>query len=431
MNDDLLIQRYLDGSITSDELQMLQQRLREDAALRAHLRDIAEQAAAFGDMERMRSPFAEPNSESDSTAEDAEIRRGRMPWLALAASIAVLAASAWLFLSSRASPVLTLIESTGNVAWTHGTPIQPGEELTAGTLETVGETSSALFQFGDGSLITLHGESELSFAEECQKVLTLSRGTLSAEVKPQPADRPMLIHTPSATAEVVGTVFDLTARSDDTLLSVDEGMVKLKRLADGSQVDVAANRSAVASLLTDSKLNAASTPEPLTGWSFDFTTQTPPRDWRGFSKDGCMNASAYVARRKPDGSITILHGISVRTSMLEKPVRLLATEHSVIRYRLRVENPVGLNVMLITHEQDGGFGGNFETHISADELHPDADGWCELSIPVIRYRPVDKRDGVRLRHPNAAGNIITSAIINTNSASHRLAVSRFELSAQL
>ncbi len=178
----------------------------------------------------------------------------------------MLAASAWLFFASKPDAVLTLVESTGTVAWSDGTLIASGERLPAGTLETVGEASSALLRFDDGSLITLHGDAELSFASEHQKVLSLTRGTLSAEVRPQPAGQPMLIRTPSAVAEVVGTAFDLSTRSEDTLLKVNKGLVKLKRLADGSEIDVPAHRSAVASLDTGAALDAASTPEPLTAW---------------------------------------------------------------------------------------------------------------------------------------------------------------------
>jgi ferric-dicitrate binding protein FerR (iron transport regulator) len=420
MNDDLLIQRYLDGQLSRDELEALQQRLREDAALRQHLRDIAEQVVAFGDLARRETdtPVCSPK------------RPDRSVWLtslALAASIAVLAASAWLFFASKPDAVLTLVESTGTVAWSDGTVIASGETVPAGTLETVGEASSALLRFDDGSLITLHGDAELSFASEHQKVLSLTRGTLSAEVRPQPAGRPMLIRTPSAVAEVVGTAFDLSTRSEDTLLKVNEGLVKLKRLADGSEIDVPANRSAVASLDTDAALDAASTPEPLTAWRFDFTTSTPPRDWRGISKGGTMHASPYVAKKMPDGRIVTHRGISIRTAMLEQPLRLLGAVQSVIRYRLRQERPGDLQVMLLTNRLDGNHGGNFECRISADELHPDADGWCEIAIPISRYEPVDPRAHLRKRHPTAVGNLITSAIISSFREDRQLEVSHFEL----
>jgi ferric-dicitrate binding protein FerR (iron transport regulator) len=421
MNDDLLIQRYLDERLSLGELQAFQQRVREDPALREHLRDIAEHAIAFGDFARR-----ETHAPVRSPAKTAN-RRAWITTLALAASIAVLAASGWLFVASKPDPVLTLVESTGTVAWSDGTVIASGERLPAGTLETVGEASSALLRFDDGSLITLHGDAELSFANEHQKVLSLTRGTLSAVVRPQPESRPMLIRTPSAEAEVLGTAFDLSTRSADTLLKVNEGLVKLKRLADGSEIDVPANRSAVASLDTGAALDAASTPEPLTAWRFDFTTSTPPRDWRGVSRDGAMHASPYVAKKLPDGRLVTHHGISIRTAMLEQPLRLLATEHGVLRYRLRQERPGDLQLMLLTSRLDGNHGGNFECKIPAEELSPGADGWCEIAIPITRYEPVDPRPHLRKRHPTAAGNIITSAIISTFRADRHLEVSHFEL----
>ncbi len=419
MNDDLLIQRYLDGSISRDDLAELNQRLRDEVDLRQHLRDIAEQVAAFGDMARQ-------HRETDTTVSTPK-KPDRSVWLtslALAASIAVLAASAWMWIASRPAPVLTLLECSGSVSWSHGALIQPGEKLPAGTLETVGDDSSALFQFDDGSLITLQGEAELSFADESQKVLTLSRGTLSAEVKPQPSGRPMLIRTPSALAEVVGTAFDLSARADDTLLKVNTGRVKLKRLADGSEIAVTANRSALASSRADARLDAAFTPEPLTNWSFDFTQTTPPRDWRGFAKDGRMNAMPYIAKRNPDGSVIIHHGVSIRTAMLPQPARLIATAGGVIRYRLRQEQASALNLMLITHQLDGGFGGNFETQLNKSELQPAADGWCEITVPLTRFSPNSTR------HTTLAGNILTSVLIYSTRQDVRLAVSSFALLPQ-
>lgn len=421
MNDDLLTQRYLDGRLTPEELAAFQQRLREDGALREHLRAIAEQAVALGDLARRETdtPVCHPAKNPD-----------RSVWitnLALAASVAVLAASAWLFFADQADPVLTLVDQAGTVTWSDGSPIAPGQLLAAGTLQTVGDASSAQFRFADGTLVTLHGETELTFSEDGQKILALSRGSLSADVKPQPAGRPMLVRTPSAVAEVVGTAFDLTARSEDTVLKVNEGLVKLKRLADGSEVDVSANRSAVASLDAGSALDAASTPEPLTDWSFDFTTTTPPRDWRGVSRNGAMHASPYVAKKQDDGRVITHYGVSLRTAMLEEPLRLLATESSVIRFRLRQEKPGPLQVMLLTNRPSGGFGGNFECKIAAEEVRPGADGWCEIEIPIHRCEPIDSRSHLRKPQSTAAGNLITSAIVSTFREDRKLVVARFEL----
>ena len=415
MNDDLLSQRYLDGKLTNDELAAFQHRLREDATMREHLRLIAEHAVAFGDMVRR---------ETDTLVCRPIPKPDRSVWftsLALAACAALLATSAWFFLHSTPSTVVTLIEHEGSVAWKNGEAIQSGDSLPAGTLETIGEASSALLRFDDGSLISLQGEAELSFSDDGQKVLTLSRGTLSADVQKQPAGRPMLIRTPSAEAEVVGTAFDLTARTEDTLLKVDEGLVKLKRLADGSQIDVPANRSAVASLAAGSDLDAASTPEPLTDWSFDFTSSTPPRDWRGFSKNGVMHASPYVAKKLTDGRLITHHGISIRTAMLEKPQRLLSTERSVIRWRFRQARSDAIHCMLLTHRSDGSFGGNFEAVLPSDHIRADADGWCEVELPMSAFRPL------AAQHPKPVGHILTSVILFTPRPDAGVEVSHFAL----
>lgn len=426
MNDDQLIHRYLDGHLSAAELVSLNRRLREDAALREHLRLIAEQAVALGDLAR-RDTAAHMSATTLERKEPRRTAPSRATWLALAASFVFLAVSGWFFSASQPATVLALVESTGTVAWSNGAPIQPGQRLPAGTLETVGDASTAQFRFADGTLITLHGQTELTFSEDGQKILVLSQGTVSAQVMPQPKGRPMLVRTPSAVVEVVGTAFDLTARPEDTWLKVNEGMVKLKRLADGSQVEVPANRSAVASLQTDIQLAPAATPEPLKQWSFDFTTTTPPRDWRGFAKDGLMHASPYVARKHEDGRVTTHFGISIRTAMLPLPLRLMAANNCEFHFRLRQERPGALQVMLLTSRSSGEFGGNFECQIQAPELHPDPDGWCDLVVPLSRFRLVDPQAHMNRFQSDPAGNILTSVIINSFRENRRLALQRFEL----
>lgn len=426
MNDDLLIQRYLDHALSAEELSALNQRLRDDPALREHLRDIADQAVAMGDLARQRE--TDTPHRSGNTAGQ---RAGIAPWLALTASLAVLAASAWLFLGSRESPVLTLVDASGSVAWSHGgewrKEVSIGESMSAGTLETVGESATAQLQFADGTLISLTGESELSFSEDGQKLLVLRKGALSAQVKPQPKDKPMLVRTPSAEAEVVGTVFNLSTRSEDTLLKVDEGLVKLKRLSDGSAIDVPAKSSALASLDSALKLNSAITPEPLTEWSFDFTKTMPPRDWRGVSDGSRMVASPYVASRKSAESMITHFGVSVRTAMLNPPLTLIATDRTVVRYRFKQDQPSPLQVMLLTSVPKGYYGGNFECVIPADELKPDADGWCDIEIPVSRFAPADPRPEIRERHPSPVGNILTCVLLSSFQMDTKLTVARFEL----
>lgn len=434
MNDDLLIQRLLDGTLTPAEHAAVNQRLRDDAELRGHLREIASQAVAMGDMARQREADTPVCSPKRSPTRDPV----RSLWitLALAASVTLLAASAWLWFDSHESPVLTLVDSSGTVVWNHGgemrVNVSDGEKLAAGTLETLGEAASAQLQFADGTIISLTGESELSFSEENQKLLVLRKGSLSAQVQPQPRGHPMIVRTPSAEAEIVGTTFNLSARPDDTLLKVDEGLVRLKRLADGTSIDVPALSSAVASLNSSLKLDPSVTPEPLTRWRFDFTTAVPPQIWRGIWHDtpegGRMVASPYVAQKTKEGAVLTHFGVSVRTGYLNPPVALVFTERSVIRYRLKQTAIAPLQLMLLTNQPAGGFGGNFECKIERDELHPNEQGWCELEIPIERFKPVDRRPHVRAGHPTPVGNIAASFLLSSFKQDTGLMVAQFELS---
>lgn len=141
-----------------------------------------------------------------------------------------------------------------------------------------------------------------------------------------------------------------------------------------------------------------------------------------------MTAMPYIAKKHADGSVTSHYGISIRTAMLEQPVRLIATDRSIIRYRLRQEHVAALSLMLITHRLDGSFGGNFEAPLSPDDLQSDAAGWCDVSIPLSRFHPIDRRKHIRERHPTPVGNMLTSVLLHTGQTDAKLAVSHFTLS---
>ena len=138
-----------------------------------------------------------------------------------------------------------------------------GEELSGGTIEGLGPDSWFQLRFHDGSTVTISGNSLLTFADNHQKKLRLREGKLSAQVKPQPAGKPMLIETRSAILKVLGTRFDLKADLTSTNLTVNEGKVNFKRLSDGSEVDVTAqyhvttdNEEALTPTLQPNSVNA-------------------------------------------------------------------------------------------------------------------------------------------------------------------------------
>jgi ferric-dicitrate binding protein FerR (iron transport regulator) len=437
-----LLHGYLSRTLSGEEFALLQTLLRENSDARRTLRALStvevklQQLAATNPatLRLLGDPIATPLRVSPRPAWSSSLFRRPLVAAALVL-VSVAVAGAWNYFGSSESQVLTLVDASGSVAWSHGgvwrTEVGIGKSMSAGTLETVGESATAQLQFRDGTIISLTGESELSFSEDGQKLLVLRKGSLSAQVKAQPKGKPMLVRTPSAEAEVVGTVFNLAARADDTLLKVDEGLVKLKRLADGSAIDVPAKSSALASLDSTLKLNSATTPAALATWSFDFTSTVPPHDWRGIWHDasdgGRMVASPYVASRSAEDSIITHFGVSVRTSMLNPPLALIATDTSIVRYRLRQDQLSRLQVMLLTNVPKGAYGGNFECVIAANELRPDADGWCDIEIPVSRFKPADLRRNIQERYPTPVGHILTAVLLSSFQKDTKLTVARFEL----
>lgn len=439
-----LLHGYLNDTLSEADFARLQTLLRANAEARRVLRSLTTvdaklhqlAAANPATLRLLAEPIGMPSQVSDPVN-----RIGWLSWYPLAAAAALVifaVTGALLWVGHREPTVLTLVDSSGSIAWNHNgrwrMDVVPGQRLAAGTIETVGESVTAMLRFHDGTLLTLSGGSEMSFSDDGQKVLVLRKGSLSAQVKPQPKNKPMLVRTATAEAQVVGTVFNIDTRTDDTLLKVDEGLVKLKRLADGSTVDVPAKSSAVAALDSASTLNSSTTPEPLNAWSFDFTTTEPPQIWRGIWQrgihGGMMVSSPYVAMQRPDGSVLTHFGVSVRAAHLNPPLSLVATKAGWVRYRLRQDRPMPLQILLLTLTPDGNYGGNFSAKLSPQELRTDADGWCNLEVPISRFEPADRREHIRRRHPSPVGHVLKSVLLNSYEVDSKLTVARFELGSE-
>ncbi|RYD39623.1 MAG: hypothetical protein EOP83_36505, partial [Verrucomicrobiaceae bacterium] len=100
--------------------------------------------------------------------------------------------------------------------------------------------------------LNLAPDSELTILEPGGgKQFNLHSGELTAEVSPQPTDKPLVIHTPQGVATVLGTGFSLTARERSTWLTVERGKVKLLQEEAGEVVDVGTGQFAVAAPHSD------------------------------------------------------------------------------------------------------------------------------------------------------------------------------------
>jgi len=146
----------------------------------------------------------------------------------------------------KATAVARLDKVEGEVR-VDGQPAAAGFELGPENAVTTGPTKSrASLVFADGSRLGLEADATLSQITKGPKGtrITLTQGTLSADVAKQPADQPLTIATPHGEARVVGTVFRMIVDLASTRLEVREGKVKLTR--ETRSVDVAAGQYATA-----------------------------------------------------------------------------------------------------------------------------------------------------------------------------------------
>lgn len=358
-----LLLRYLDGSLSDDEIETVEELLAQDADARAILRSIAEQAVVIADDSRVTAattlhPRAAIGQDEYSKIEKKKIRFLR-ELLVIAAMIIIALSTGLVYQLIQtenksgdpeniakqdqvSDPSIARITGvSGGLIWTGDRGqivrnITVGTKLAGGTIEGLAPDSWFELQFRDGSSVTISGASLLTFADLGQKELRLREGRLSAKVEPQPAGKPMLIRTRSALLKVLGTQLDVEADLASTVLTVSEGKVNFKRLSDGSEVDVLAKHQVTTD--TDKDLSPALTPDSVHQWKSQLS-QKPGSygKWQAGTKNApaSMKAIPLIPPNAPQMTIHVA-GLSVDRPD-GSPVVLLPNTKFVVRGRLRTE----------------------------------------------------------------------------------------------
>ncbi len=333
------IDSYLNGTISPEAFESLQERMMESPALRKTMRrylnlDYQLQEEGGSDLDEAtpaRVGLLDPEP-VESTG------NGIWPYKlwAVAASIAVLAA-VWA-LSSRDSNAegATISAIHGPVQWTNNQgqtldQLQPGTTLEGGLLESLLPESWIELAFQDNSRLTLSGHATLMIAAGERKRLHLRNGNLSAQVSPQPKHQAMVLHTPTAELSVLGTQFDVDAQQDATRLIVNEGRIQLKRLADGSSTEVRGGHQVVAAINDPRELEAVPRGKAKEGWRSDLAAEVTYGNW---STDVGKLAIGQLKKLVASGEITTEEGIARYQEMLRiaaKKGRLRADAKSTRR----------------------------------------------------------------------------------------------------
>ncbi len=139
--------------------------------------------------------------------------------LALVAAAALISIACLVYFRP-ASPDLPRVVSSA-AGWP-----DPGRSVKASKAYLVPDDTAVELAYADGSTLRLAAGTRLSFDAAAGKTLILTEGSVSAQISPQAAGRPMRLRCPQAEAEVVGTRFTLAAQEGRSRLLVEHGQVR-------------------------------------------------------------------------------------------------------------------------------------------------------------------------------------------------------------
>lgn len=405
---EVLLNGLLDDTLSEADEQRLATILASNAEARRRYRHWMELHAALEwDYAAAAMPMMHPavESNSDSPADQisrkparAAAWRGIIMASSLASLAAAVVAAGWLGARWMAAdrPSVEIIAVGGAASWSGNgevlTDLAVGDRLRDGLVSLEGASTFMGMRFHDGTAVTLVGDSILEYGDRGQKHLTLRHGSLSVDARPQPAGKPMLIRTPTAEVEVIGTVFSISADATETQLGVEQGSVRVRRLADGDVVQVPKNQVVTASLDAAAPL-AVSTPLPM-ATDFRQTFDLPPAlklegQWLPAADvvPSRVRALPRIAGRWPNGAPIIHHGMSLHAP---DSGFVAFQPESVVSVRCRMAMPETLRVMLNMRRPEGTFAGNFEAKVPfvPAESPADADGWRTVEIPAASFLPI-------------------------------------------
>lgn len=408
-----LLLQYLDNDLPSDERTDVEDLLRTDPAAREMFREIAQQAVIVADVARVSSA-----THVEKTGDVSRNPRGRLAgWhklLLAVAAIALFAATLSLLGRTGEREVVTIKALNGHVEWIGSggrvtEELAVGTPLPGGTIELLSADSWVEFQFHDESTVTLSGQSAVTISEQKQKELHLRYGSLSANVRPQPADYPLLVHTPSAELMVLGTQFNVDALPDSTRLAVNKGRVRLKRLTDGREVDVPAKYEVTASMEDLNGLPLSARGRAVSIWKSDLGTDVVRGKWlsdhwilgmrlKKAVASGEMNEADAIAAYKNAAALNAdggsvwadasPYGSLVQLAVAQSsatPVVLSGTSSLRIKGRLHSGDAVKFGIT--TKKSSGGFGGKYSVFVEAAAMLGDGNSF-EIELPLSTFDEV-------------------------------------------
>ena len=405
-----LLLRYLDGNVSDVEREQAESALLSDPEARDFVRMVAEHAVCVADLERTDQWLPDETEligSGSMTAHETRILKavgttdssavGNMnvrtaAWVGLAVAGLIGLILALVFDRDPDRAIAKISGLGGPLIWTGDggqvtRDLSVGTQLTGGTIEAVAEDSWAEIKFNDGSTMALAGTSLVTFSDRGQKEIHLWEGNVTAKVTPQPADQPMLVHTRSAVLEVLGTQFSVKTDRATTSLNVNEGKVRIRRLSDGSSVEVPANHRVTAA--ADRVLSPVLVPHSVGHWESQLNLG--PKRTRGnwvpkLNGDEAGLLAVPLTIKTRQGKTITLYNTSFQVSHGdESPV--VVQEGSRLRVHGRVSTPQRIYIGLTVHKRNGDFAGNFQRVLPATKFTAGAGFELTLSLEDFSLDP--------------------------------------------
>jgi WD40 repeat protein len=252
-----LLQAYLDGTLSADQVQAIEARLKAEPG-------FAQLLIRLGREEGVLSEWAR----SQRTVRLTPTLRRPVPirvWMIRAAAVLLIAAAlgALLFTipwnpetPAPTLPVATLEEVQGDVFVVTPTgntvAAVPGQELFSGQTVRTSDDSAAVVRYPDQTRVELGADTLVSLLfEAAAKKINLTEGVLIADVVRQPAGRPMVLTTPHVEVRAQETRFSSTTVTNLTRLDPEEGLLQVTRRSDSRSVEVPGGSYLVAAVNDD------------------------------------------------------------------------------------------------------------------------------------------------------------------------------------
>ncbi len=277
-----------------------------------------------------------------------------------------------------------------------------GDPLKEGILEGLNSNSWVKIELNDGSEAVISGVSKLKFSQdEGSNVLRLSQGYLSVNATPQPEDKPMLVFSPGARAEVLGTQFNVVASPESTRYTVNEGLVRVKRIDDGSVQEVSANHYVVAKLKSEDEFKSVLLKDYSEEWKSEFPRDArrghlyQPKLTQGILSPHRLRTKPclwFEKGRKPELHFSVNIGVSATGPL---PVRIDKDAKFKVRGRIDtnmfgVDNSNSFLVGFTSNYAHGGFSGKYITKEKVDLSPKENNDQFEIEISVSEFMKVKK-----------------------------------------